>query len=84
MSGALRGQRAVVTGDMMHHALQVREPDWSTIFDWDPRQAAASRRRFLGEVAETDAVILPIHFPSPTAGRVGAAGAEGGFLWRFL
>jgi len=26
------GQRAVVTGDLMHHPLQCREPDWSTIF----------------------------------------------------
>jgi glyoxylase-like metal-dependent hydrolase (beta-lactamase superfamily II) len=76
------GRRAIVTGDLMHHALQVLEPDWSTIFDWDPAQAAASRRRFLGEVADTDALILPIHFPSPTAGRVhGAPG--GGFRWRF-
>jgi hypothetical protein len=30
-----RGQHAVVIGDLMHHALQCREPDWSTIFDWD-------------------------------------------------
>ena len=35
-----KGQHAVVTGDMMHHALQCREPDWSTIFDVDPSEAA--------------------------------------------
>lgn len=64
------GQRAVVTGDLMHHALQVREPDWSTIFDWDATQAAASRRKFLGEVADTPTLILPVHFPNPTVGRV--------------
>src|SRR6202007_1697600 len=34
------GQRAVVVGDLMHHVLQCREPDWSTIFDWDREQAA--------------------------------------------
>ena len=43
------GQRAVIVGDLMHHALQCREPDWSTIFDWDRAQAALSRRRFLGD-----------------------------------
>jgi len=64
------GQRAVVIGDLMHHALQCREPDWSTIFDWDRAQAATSRRRFLNEVAGTGAFVLPIHFPHPTAGRV--------------
>jgi glyoxylase-like metal-dependent hydrolase (beta-lactamase superfamily II) len=35
-----RGQQAVVTGDMMHHALQCREPDWSSVFDSDRKQAA--------------------------------------------
>jgi hypothetical protein len=33
--------------------LQCREPDWSTIFDWDPEQAARSRRKFLTEIAGT-------------------------------
>ena len=68
------GQRAVVTGDMMHHALQCREPDWSTVFDIDPKQAAQSRRRFLGEVADTGTFVLPIHFPNPTTGLVEADG----------
>jgi glyoxylase-like metal-dependent hydrolase (beta-lactamase superfamily II) len=69
-----KGQRAVVTGDLMHHALQCREPEWSTIFDTDPVQAAQSRRSFLGSVAGTDTVILPVHFPAPTAGRIEADG----------
>jgi glyoxylase-like metal-dependent hydrolase (beta-lactamase superfamily II) len=64
------GQRAVVTGDLMHHALQVREPDWFTIFDWDAQQGIESRRRFLGEIAGTGTFVLPIHFPSPTVGLV--------------
>ncbi len=36
----------------MHHALQCREPGWSTIFDWDAKEAAASRRKFLSDVAD--------------------------------
>ena len=48
-----QGQEAVVTGDLMHHALQCRQPDWSTIFDTDPAQAAHSRRRVLGPSADT-------------------------------
>lgn len=78
-----RGQRAVVTGDLMHHALQCREPDWSTVFDWDPAMAAQSRRRFLGATADTDTIVLPIHFPAPTAGRIEADGAAR-FHYRFL
>lgn len=75
------GLRAVVTGDMMHHALQCREPDWSTVFDWDPAMAARSRRQFLSEAADTDTLVLPVHFPAPTAGRVEADGER--FYYRF-
>ena len=66
-----QGQEAVVTGDLMHHALQCREPDWSTIFDFDPAQ---SRRRLLSQVADTGVFVLPIHLPHPTVGRVSADG----------
>lgn len=76
------GKRAVVTGDMMHHALQCREPDWSTIFDTDPAEAARSRRRFLADVADTDTLLLPVHFPGPTAGHVRGDGDR--FRYRFV
>ena len=76
-----RGQRAVVTGDMMHHVIQCREPDWSPRVDWDGKQAAVSRRKFLSSVADTDTLILPIHFPTPTLGLVTADGDR--FDYRF-
>ncbi len=75
------GRRAAITGDMAHHVLQLREPSWSTIFDWDPRQAEQSRRRFLGEIADTDILMLPIHFSGPAAGHVEADGER--FRYRF-
>ena len=71
-----------MTGDLMHHALQCREPDWSTIFDTDPAQAARSRRRLLGEVADTGTFVLPIHFPHPTTGLIEADGDR--FRYRFV
>jgi glyoxylase-like metal-dependent hydrolase (beta-lactamase superfamily II) len=77
------GQRAVVTGDMMHHALQCRAPEWSTVFDSDPKQAEDSRRGFLSRVADTSTLLLPIHFPSPTVGRVAADGSNA-FHWRYV
>ncbi len=76
-----RGQRAVVTGDMMHHAIQCREPDWSPGVDWDPQQAAVSRRSFLSSLADSDVLLLPIHFPRPTVGLVTADGDR--FHYRF-
>jgi glyoxylase-like metal-dependent hydrolase (beta-lactamase superfamily II) len=77
-----RGQQAVVTGDLMHHALQCREPDWSTIWDTDPVQAALSRRRFLEQVADSRTFVLPVHFPSPTTGLIASDGER--FRYNFL
>jgi glyoxylase-like metal-dependent hydrolase (beta-lactamase superfamily II) len=76
-----RGLRAVVTGDMMHHAIQCRELDWSPGVDSDPKEAAVSRRRFLSSVADTSTLLMPIHFPSPTAGLVTTDGER--FHYRF-
>ena len=78
---ASHGMRAAVTGDLIHHALQCREPDWSTAFCADRALAARSRREFLAQAAEKGMLLLPVHFPTPTAGRVQAEGAR--FRWNF-
>jgi hypothetical protein len=72
----------VVVGDLMHHALQVREPSWSTIFDWDAELAARSRRKFLTETAGTGKFVLPVHFPHPTTGLIEADGER--FRYNFV
>ena len=60
----------------------IREPDWSTVFDWDQAQAARSRRKFLGDTAGTGKFVLPIHFPHPTTGLVEADGER--FRYKFV
>jgi glyoxylase-like metal-dependent hydrolase (beta-lactamase superfamily II) len=76
-----KGQSAVVTGDLMHHAIQCREPDWAARPDWDPVQSSVSRRKFFAQVVDTDTLILPIHFPTPTVGLIKPYGD--GFDYRF-
>lgn len=76
------GQEALVLGDMVHSVLQCREPDWSTRVCWDPDLAARSRRGVLQEAAERRSVLLPVHFPAPTAGRLSPLG--GGYDYHFV
>jgi hypothetical protein len=45
-------------------------------------QAAQSRRRLLGQVADTGTFVLPIHFPNPTTGLVSADGER--FRYTFV
>jgi glyoxylase-like metal-dependent hydrolase (beta-lactamase superfamily II) len=76
------GSRAIFTGDMIHHPVQCLEPDWSTRFCYDPAQSARTRRQVLESCAESGTLMVPAHFPAPTAGHVKASGA--GFRFHFL
>lgn len=64
------GERAYVTGDVIHHPIQVEHPEWSTCFCWDPQQSADTRIKTLTTVAQEDAWLLPAHFPTPTATKI--------------
>lgn len=68
----LRSQqaRAVFSGDTIHHPLQVKYPEWSSAFCEDPAASAVCRRHFVETHADTATLILPAHFPAPTAGHI--------------
>ena len=72
--------RAIFTGDIMHHALQVTYPDWSSCFCELPEQARQTRRALLERVADRDTLLLPAHFGAPHAGRIVSAGDRFRFL----
>jgi glyoxylase-like metal-dependent hydrolase (beta-lactamase superfamily II) len=55
------GDRALFVGDLLHTALQLVEPDTNSCFCEDPAQARATRRRLLGQAADTNALVLPAH-----------------------
>jgi glyoxylase-like metal-dependent hydrolase (beta-lactamase superfamily II) len=62
------GERAVITGDLMHHPCQIAHPEWSAAFDSDPRQSEVTRREFFAQFADTPTLIIGTHFGGPTAG----------------
>jgi glyoxylase-like metal-dependent hydrolase (beta-lactamase superfamily II) len=64
------GADAVITGDLMHHPVQVAEPAWQTPFDSDPAAAIATRRAFCARYADRPVTVLGTHFHHPTAGRI--------------
>ncbi|MER6201671.1 MBL fold metallo-hydrolase [Streptomyces sp. NPDC001586] len=62
------GERAVITGDLVHHPVQFIEPDVAGLADTDVAQAAATRRAFVDRYADTGTLVIGSHFPAPTAG----------------
>ncbi|MBT3334254.1 MAG: MBL fold metallo-hydrolase [Rhodospirillaceae bacterium] len=62
--------RAVLSGDVMHHPLQLIRPEWSSRACEDPVQSTVTRRALIERYADTDTLIAPAHFASPTAGHI--------------
>jgi glyoxylase-like metal-dependent hydrolase (beta-lactamase superfamily II) len=59
--------RALFVGDLMHSPVQILEPETNSCFCEDPAAAIATRRRLLGQAADTNALVLPAHFPGGSA-----------------
>ena len=65
-----QGEVAIITGDCMHHAVQIAEPDWALHVDTDSNQSTATRRRLVAECCDQPVLVIGTHFPPPTAGHV--------------
>lgn len=66
----VKGDEAVMSGDLMHTPLQTRYPELSANFDTDKAQAAVTRRSFLERYCDTKTLCCTAHFPSPSVGRI--------------
>ena len=69
------GQRAMITGDMMHNPIQLERPDDSGRFDMDQARARQTRVQFIDDIANSDVFVIGSHFSDPTGGWVVRDGA---------
>ena len=63
-----RGQKAVITGDMMHHPIQLADPTRPGRFDMDKEAGGRTRKAFIDRFADKDVLIIGSHFNEPTSG----------------
>ncbi len=75
--------KLIFATDIMHQPLQVRLPEWSTVFCTDGELAVRTRKAFLEEVADSGAILFPEHFAFPVAGRIVSV-ADGGYAYQYL
>lgn len=73
-------QKAVISGDFIHHPCQVANPHWAVAPDALPEKAIETRERLLDQMSQTHALLLGSHFANPVAGYV--IRAENGFVFR--
>ncbi|MFC4999104.1 MBL fold metallo-hydrolase [Dactylosporangium cerinum] len=61
------GERALISGDAIHHPCQIAHPEWTVHADHDPELARRTRVELLGRCADAGTLLIGSHFPSPTA-----------------
>ena len=64
------GVEALITGDCIHHPVQMTRPDWCSSADVDQAQGLQTRETLLQRYVDQDILIIGTHFATPTAGHV--------------
>jgi len=71
-----QGQEAVITGDLMHHPIQVAMPEHLATFDMDKPAGAKTRVEFVNRFQEKPVLVIGSHFADPGAGYIVRNGAS--------
>ena len=67
------GAEGLLTGDVAHHPCQMAHLDWSSTADFDPTQAAATRRQLFSRFADRPVLLIGGHFDAGHLKRDGEA-----------
>jgi glyoxylase-like metal-dependent hydrolase (beta-lactamase superfamily II) len=65
-----QGQEAIITGDLMHHPMQVAMPYRQATFDMDKEAGRQTRMGFVEKYADSGVMVIGAHFAGPTAGHI--------------
>ena len=75
-----KGERALITGDFVHHPSQLVHPEWTTFADVDPDRGVRTRRELFAELAGKPVLVIGTHFMPPTVGHIVREGAAFRFV----
>lgn len=64
------GQEALITGDCIHHPVQMTNTHWCSSADSDQAEGQKTREDLLAKYVDSDVLIIGTHFATPTAGHV--------------
>lgn len=75
------GEKALITGDCIHHPVQLSRPEWSSSADSDPQHAIRTRKILFEKYVDSGVIVLGSHFPPPTGGQIRPLADEEGRYW---
>jgi glyoxylase-like metal-dependent hydrolase (beta-lactamase superfamily II) len=74
------GSEALITGDCIHHPVQMTNTHWCSSADYDQGQGRTTRESLLAKYVDQDVLIIGTHFATPTAGHIKHRDAGGYWL----
>jgi glyoxylase-like metal-dependent hydrolase (beta-lactamase superfamily II) len=69
------GEEAVITGDLVHHPIELVAPQWTMVADVEGARCSATRRQLVDRFGDGRALIFGTHFGGSSAGRFDASSA---------
>lgn len=74
------GSEALITGDCIHHPVQMTRTEWCSSADFDQTLGRETRESLLEKYVDSDVLIIGTHFATPTAGHIKKLDAGGFWL----
>ena len=65
-----RQRHLIVTGDVTHHPLQVRHPDWGIAADVDRSAGIVTRKALFARIVDEGLIMAAGHYPRPGFGHI--------------
>ena len=65
-----KNERALITGDFIHHPVQMTKTDWCSSADYDQEQGQLTRETLLEKYVDQNILIIGTHFATTTAGYI--------------
>jgi len=63
-------KKALITGDFIHHPVQMTKTGWCSSADYDQEEGQKTREALLEKYVGEDILIIGTHFATPTAGYI--------------
>lgn len=74
------GEQVTYIGDLLYQPENIEDPEWYSVYDNDPAQAVATRKRVFTQAARDQQVLLAYHMVFPGLGTV--TQQERGWKWK--
>jgi glyoxylase-like metal-dependent hydrolase (beta-lactamase superfamily II) len=65
-----KGEKALITGDFVHHPCQLAHPEWAVSVDYDQAESTKTRHRTFGSLADDASLVIGTHWSGATAGTI--------------